>query len=248
MNGIFLLDKPIHISSNAALQKVKRLFQAKKAGHTGSLDPLATGMLPICFGQATKFSQYLLDADKSYAVTMQLGVRTNTSDKEGEVISTREVPNLSVTDIDRAFDNFRGNIQQVPSMFSALKYQGKPLYFYARQGITIERPSRAITIHAIDHISLENNLVYFTVHCSKGTYVRTLVDDVGEQLGCGAHVTQLRRLSVGPYRETDMMTMEQLTAQLNNAQHDPCSLLFSMDEEMIRIKNSSSCPNHDNNV
>lgn len=142
MNGIFLLDKPIGISSNLALQKVKRIFNIKKAGHTGSLDPLATGMLPICLGEATKFSQYLLDADKTYAVAMQLGVRTTTSDSEGEIISTRTVPLVTVDAIDKEFDFFRGETQQIPSMFSALKHNGKKLYEYARLGITIDRPSR----------------------------------------------------------------------------------------------------------
>ena len=210
LNGIFLLDKSIGISSNGALQRVKRLLQAKKAGHTGSLDPLATGMLPICFGDATKFSQYLLDSDKTYVVTMQLGVRTTTSDIEGEIVSMRSVPNFSLDDINAAFEKFRGTTQQIPSMFSALKHNGVPLYEYARKGITIERQSRTLTIYSLIVNSFENNFVNFTVKCSKGTYVRTLVDDVGEKLNCGAHVTQLRRLSVGPFLENQMMTMEKL--------------------------------------
>src|SRR3990167_5521161 len=204
LNGIFLLDKSIGISSNGALQRVKRLLQAKKAGHTGSLDPLATGMLPICFGDATKFSQYLLDSDKTYVVTMQLGVRTTTSDIEGEIVSMRSVPNFSLDDINAAFEKFRGTTQQIPSMFSALKHNGVPLYEYARIGMTIERLSRPITIYELTVLSIENNHVNFTVKCSKGTYVRTLVDDVGEVLECGAHVTQLRRISVGPYLENQM--------------------------------------------
>src|SRR3989338_3679278 len=210
MHGLFLLDKPLGITSNAALQKVKRLFKIKKAGHTGTLDPLATGMLPIAFGEATKFSQHLLDADKTYSVTMQLGVRTNTSDSEGEIISTRPVPNFSLEKINCAFNAFRGQINQIPSMFSALKHNGVPLYEYARKGITIDRPSRPITVYELTVLSIENNHVQFTVKCSKGTYVRTLVDDVGEKLNCGAHVTQLRRLSVGPFLENQMMTMEKL--------------------------------------
>ncbi len=229
MNGIFLLDKPIGISSNAALQKVKRLFRAKKAGHTGSLDPLATGMLPICFGDATKFCQYLLDSDKTYLVTMQLGVRTATSDAEGAIISTRFVPNFSFEDIDTAFHHFRGNIQQIPSMFSALKHNGKPLYEYARAGITIERPSRAITIYDLTVISLDNNHVTFSVHCSKGTYVRTIVDDVGEHLQCGAHVTALRRLSVGPYQEKQMMTIEKLESLMSDNTFSVNHILLPMD-------------------
>jgi tRNA pseudouridine55 synthase len=230
MNGIFLLDKPLGISSNLALQKVKRLFSSAtgnkklKAGHTGSLDPLATGMLPICLGEATKFSQYLLDADKTYAVAMQLGVRTTTSDAEGDIVSEREVPAVTVESIDAAFDFFRGETQQIPSMFSALKHDGKKLYEYARQGITIDRPSRAITIYELTVLSIENNTVHFIVKCSKGTYVRTLVDDFGERLGCGAHVTQLRRLSVAGFSENKMMTLEQLSTEEN-----PSQFLIPMD-------------------
>lgn len=224
MNAIFLLDKPIGISSNLALQKVKRLFNTKKAGHTGSLDPLATGMLPICLGEATKFSQYLLDADKTYAVAMQLGVRTTTSDSEGDIVSTCPVPAVTVESINLAFDFFRGTTQQIPSMFSALKYNGKPLYEYARKGITIDRPSRPITIYDLTVSSLDNNIVFFTVKCSKGTYVRTLVDDFGERLGCGAHVTQLRRLSVSGFSENQMMTLDQL-ASVDN----PSQFLIPMD-------------------
>ncbi len=230
MNGIFLLDKPLGISSNLALQKVKRLFSTitgnrkLKAGHTGSLDPLATGMLPICLGEATKFSQYLLDADKTYSVAMQLGVRTTTSDSEGDIVSEREVPAVTLESIDVAFDFFRGETQQVPSMFSALKHNGRPLYEYARKGVTVERPSRPITIYELTVLSLENNIVRFIVKCSKGTYVRTLVDDFGERLGCGAHVTELRRLSVAGFPENKMMTLEQLSSAEN-----PLQFLIPMD-------------------
>lgn len=229
MNGIFLLDKPLGISSNHALQKVKRLFNTKKAGHTGTLDPMASGMLPIALGEATKFSQHLLDADKTYSVTMQLGVRTTTSDAEGEIISTCDVPPLSITDIDSAFDAFRGTINQIPSMFSALKHNGVPLYEYARKGITIDRPARPITIYDITILSLENNYVNFTVRCSKGTYVRTLVDDVGEKLQCGAHVTRLRRLCVTPFLESGMMTLEQLTELTRQPDFSPEKILLPMD-------------------
>lgn len=229
LNGIFLLDKPIGISSNAALQTVKRLFHAKKAGHTGSLDPLATGMLPICFGDATKFSQYLLDSDKTYLVTMQLGVRTNTSDAEGDVIATRDVPDFSFSDINTAFNAFRGTINQIPSMFSALKYNGKPLYEYARQGIIIERPSRPITVYDLKLLSIENHFVTFSVHCSKGTYIRTIADDMGEQLNCGAHVTKLRRLSVGPYQENQMITIAQLELLMQAKDFQVKKLLLPMD-------------------
>ena len=246
MHGLFLLDKPLGITSNAALQKVKRLFKIKKAGHTGTLDPLATGMLPIAFGEATKFSQHLLDADKTYSVTMQLGVRTNTSDSEGEIISTRPVPNFSLEKINCAFNAFRGQINQIPSMFSALKHNGVPLYEYARKGITIDRPARPITIYAINVLSLQNNHVDFTVHCSKGTYVRTLVDDVGEQLNCGAHVTRLRRLCVTPFLESQMMTLENLMELAEKPDFSAEKLLLPMDAAlqampMIMLKRDEVC-------
>jgi len=210
INGFLLLDKPTGITSNAALQRVKRLFHAKKAGHTGSLDPLASGMLPICFGEATKFSQYLLDADKSYFVKAKLGIRTATADKEGEIIAQREVPTLTQADIDSAFDSFRGEIDQVPSMFSAVKHKGQPLYKLARKGIEVERKSRRIKIYELNVLDFENSTVTFEVSCSKGTYVRTLVDDFGESLGCGAHVIHLRRSTVGHFQMDQMNSLEKL--------------------------------------
>ena len=204
IHGVFLLDKPQGMSSNDIMQKVKRIFQANKAGHTGALDPLATGMLPICLGEATKFSQFLLDADKRYLVTAKLGERTDTSDAEGQVVETREVK-VKTPEILTALEQFRGNILQVPTMFSALKHNGKPLYEYARQGITVEREARPITIFELNFI--EYNAPYLTleVHCSKGTYIRTLVDDLGEALGCGAHVTMLRRTAVADYPTEKML-------------------------------------------
>lgn len=204
IHGVFLLDKPQGMSSNDIMQKVKRIFQANKAGHTGALDPLATGMLPICLGEATKFSQFLLDADKRYLVTAKLGERTDTSDAEGQIVETRDV-NVKTPDILTALEQFRGNILQVPTMFSALKYNGKPLYEYARQGITVEREARPITIFELNFI--EYNAPYLTleVHCSKGTYIRTLVDDLGEALGCGAHVAMLRRTAVADYPTEKML-------------------------------------------
>ncbi len=210
ITGILLLDKPLGLSSNQALQNIKRLFNAKKAGHTGSLDPLATGMLPICFGEATKFSQYLLDAEKTYQVKMQLGVRTTTSDAEGEVVATKPVPTLSNTAIETVLQKFRGHIMQVPSMFSALKFEGKPLYKYAREGITIDRPARPIEIYSLQCVQQAEDFLVLNVHCSKGTYVRTLVDDIGELLGCGAHVIELRRLSVSKYSAEQMLTYDAL--------------------------------------
>ncbi|OOF79951.1 tRNA pseudouridine(55) synthase TruB [Rodentibacter caecimuris] len=209
IDGVFLLDKPQGMSSNEIMQKVKRLFQANKAGHTGALDPLATGMLPICLGEATKFSQFLLDADKRYLVTAKLGERTDTSDADGQVVETRAV-NVETPQILTALEQFRGDILQVPTMFSALKHQGKPLYEYARQGITVEREARPITIFELKFI--EYHAPYFTleVHCSKGTYIRTLADDLGEVLGCGAHVTMLRRLAVADYPIEAMMSWQEL--------------------------------------
>ncbi len=212
ISGILLLDKPKGVTSNRALQQMKRLFQAKKAGHTGSLDPLATGMLPICFGQATKFSEYLLTADKTYVVTAQLGVKTTTADAEGEVISQSEVPDLTVSQLDRLCDAFRGVIQQVPSMYSALKHNGKPLYEYARAGITIERPARTVTIYELVLLDYDAPLSQLTcrVRCSKGTYIRNLMEDLGDAVCCGAHVSELRRLSVGGFAAEQMHTTNTL--------------------------------------
>ncbi|WP_314868726.1 tRNA pseudouridine(55) synthase TruB [Aggregatibacter kilianii] len=211
IHGVFLLDKPQGMSSNDIMQKVKRIFHANKAGHTGALDPLATGMLPICLGEATKFSQFLLDADKRYLVTAKLGERTDTSDAEGQIVETREV-NVKTPEILTALEQFRGDILQVPTMFSALKHNGKPLYEYARQGITVEREARPITIFELNFI--EYNAPYLTleVHCSKGTYIRTLVDDLGEALGCGAHVTMLRRTAVADYPTEKMLDWNALQA------------------------------------
>ena len=209
VHGVFLLDKPQGVSSNDIMQKVKRLFKANKAGHTGALDPLATGMLPICLGEATKFSQFLLDSDKRYVVTAKLGERTDTSDAEGQVVQSREV-NVAEADILAALSAFRGEILQVPTMFSALKHNGKPLYEYARAGITVEREARPITIFEIKFIDYQAPFLTLEVHCSKGTYIRTLVDDLGEALGCGAHVTMLRRLAVADYPIEEMMPIEDL--------------------------------------
>ena len=209
VHGVFLLDKPQDVSSNDIMQKVKRLFKANKAGHTGALDPLATGMLPICLGEATKFSQFLLDSDKRYVVTAKLGERTDTSDAEGQVVQSREV-NVAEADILAALSAFRGEILQVPTMFSALKHNGRPLYEYARAGITVEREARPITIFELKFIDYQAPFLTLEVHCSKGTYIRTLVDDLGEALGCGAHVTMLRRLAVADYPIGEMMPIEDL--------------------------------------
>ncbi|MDF4912752.1 tRNA pseudouridine(55) synthase TruB [Vibrio parahaemolyticus] len=219
INGVILLDKPTGISSNDALQKVKRIYFAEKAGHTGALDPLATGMLPICLGEATKFSQFLLDSDKRYRVIAKLGERTNTSDSDGEVVETRPV-DVTLEKLEACIEKFRGESDQVPSMFSALKYQGKPLYEYARKGIEVPRESRKITVYEIVLHRFEGDEVEMEVHCSKGTYIRTIVDDLGEMLGCGAHVTMLRRTAVAKYPYEKMVTIEQLNELLEQAHRE----------------------------
>ncbi len=228
LHGVLLLDKPQGLTSNDALQKVKRLFQAKKAGHTGALDPLATGMLPICFGEATKFSQYLLDSDKRYRVIAKLGERTDTSDAEGTIISCKPV-NVTQQQIEQALVNFRFDVMQIPTMFSALKHQGKPLYEYARQGITVEREARLITIYQNQfiHFDQEKNTLELDIHCSKGTYIRTIVDDLGELLGCGAHVIYLRRTQVSNYPINNMVTLEQLENM-----HERDDLLMPVDSSL----------------
>lgn len=212
VSGVLLLDKPYGLSSNLALQKVKRLFHAEKAGHTGSLDPLATGMLPICFGEATKFSQFLLNLNKTYHVVAKLGVATNTGDLEGEVISESAVPDYDCQYLNKVLDDFRGAIEQVPSMFSALKYQGKSLYELARQGKVVDRPARSIYIDNLDLLSYQDNLLSLSVSCSKGTYIRSLVEDIGKNLGCGAHVTSLHRTAVGDFGESQMQRLCALEA------------------------------------
>lgn len=216
IDGIFLLNKPLNMTSNQALQYVKRLFRAKKAGHTGSLDPLATGMLPICFGEATKFSQFLLESDKHYEVSVQLGIKTSTGDAEGKIISTKPVKAFDIIEIEQVLKQFVGKIQQIPPMFSAIKYQGKPLYELARKGIEIERKPRPVTIF---HLHLKNfhlDQLQLDVHCSKGTYVRTLVEDIGEQLGCGASIRALHRSIVSPYHHSSMHTLAELEASLRD--------------------------------
>ncbi|GAB1042700.1 tRNA pseudouridine(55) synthase TruB [Shewanella algae] len=216
VDGIVLLDKDTGMSSNFALQRVKRIYNAAKAGHTGALDPLATGMLPICLGEATKFSQHLLDADKRYLVTAKLGERTDTSDSDGEVVQTRPVE-FSMTQLEEALEHFRGDSMQVPSMYSALKYQGQPLYKYAREGKEVPREARPIHVYELKFISLENDELTLDIHCSKGTYIRTIVDDLGEMLGCGAHVIMLRRTQVAGYPYERMVSLAQLEALLEQA-------------------------------
>lgn len=210
LDGFLLLDKSLEASSNQALQRIKRLFEAKKAGHTGSLDPLATGMLPICFGRATKFAGYLLDSDKCYRTTAKLGVTMTTGDAEGEVLKTRDVPAIDEAKLEDILTAFRGRISQIPPMYSALKHKGQPLYKLARQGITVEREPREVTIHALEVLRIHEDEIELLIRCTKGTYVRTLVEDIGEALGCGAHVSALRRDFVSPYDEQPIYTQEAL--------------------------------------
>ena len=211
VNGVLLLDKPLGFSSNQALQKVKWLYFAAKAGHTGTLDPLATGLLPICLGEATKFAQFVTDADKTYFATIRLGQTTTTGDAEGEVLTTAPV-NVSPARFAAACQQFIGEISQIPPMYSALKHQGKALYEYARDGVNIERQARLITISAIEVNAFETNIAKITVVCSKGTYIRTLAEDIGANLGCGAHLIGLRRTETAGYLLPNAMTIEQLEA------------------------------------
>jgi tRNA pseudouridine55 synthase len=210
VSGVFLLDKPLGLSSNQAMQKVKHLFQAQKAGHTGSLDPLATGLLPICLGEATKFASFLLDADKAYVATVKLGVKTTTADAEGEVVSSHPV-NVSQTQLSDVLQRFMGEIQQTPPIYSALKVDGKPLYSYARSGKTVAIQSRSVTIHRIQLESFHLDEFVITVQCSKGTYIRTLAEDIGDSLGCGAHLSGLRRLTSGVFDLNGAYSLERVS-------------------------------------
>ena len=225
LHGVLLLDKPLGLSSNDALQKAKWLLRASKAGHTGTLDPLATGLLPLCFGAATKFSQVSLDADKAYVATLKLGITTRTADGEGDVLQTRPV-DLSLEQVQAACAAFTGEISQMPPMYSALKHEGKALYEYARQGIEIERPARRVTIHRIELLDWQQDVLTISVSCSKGTYIRTLAEDIGERLGCGAHLSALRRTRSGPLSVDAAVTLETLTG-LSEAQRE--ALLLPVD-------------------
>jgi len=211
VNGVLLLDKPLGFSSNQALQKVKWLYQAAKAGHTGTLDPLATGLLPICLGEATKFAQYVTDADKTYFATIKLGITTTTADAEGEVLSTAPV-NITQSQFELACQKFIGEISQMPPMYSALKHKGKPLYTYAREGVDIARQARLVPIKNIKINELLGDVAQITVTCGKGTYIRTLAEDIGAKLGCGAHLIGLRRTETAGYLLSQAITIEQLEA------------------------------------
>jgi tRNA pseudouridine55 synthase len=216
VNGILLLNKPVGLTSNDALQQVKRLYYARKAGHTGSLDPLADGLLPICFGAATKLSAYLLDADKRYRVRVRLGVTTTTGDREGEVLESRPVQGVTEAEAERVLERFTGAISQLPPMYSALKHKGQRLYALARKGIEVEREPRTVRIHTLRLQAWAPPELELDVHCSKGTYVRTLAEDIGNALGCGGHVVALTRTGVGPYgadRMVDLRTLVELAAE-----------------------------------
>ncbi len=222
LDGVLLFDKPLELSSNTAMQKVRWLFHAEKAGHTGTLDPLATGLLPICFGEATKFTHSLLDADKRYRATVRLGQRTTTGDAEGEVIETRPVT-AEREQVLVAMQGFLGEIRQLPPMYSALKHQGKPLYEYIRKGEIVERELRTVFIRELSLEWMEGDRLEFSVLCSKGTYVRTLAEDIGEALGCGAHLTGLRRTGIGAFTLDKAYTLEQLES-LDEMARDACLL------------------------
>lgn len=216
LHGILLLDKPPGGSSNKALQRVKRLFDAQKAGHTGSLDPLATGMLPICFGEATKLSSFLLDAHKGYETTFQLGVTTDSADSDGEILDRRAIPDsLTRADLESLCERFTGDQLQVPPMVSAIKIDGQRLYKLAREGITVERAARPVCISAIELLDFDGEHATLSVRCSKGTYIRSLVTDLGEAIGCGAHVTALRRIFVAPFEGTSMVSITELESALD---------------------------------
>ena len=221
INGVLLLDKQEGLSSNNVLQRAKAIYYAQKAGHTGALDPLATGMLPICFGEATKFSQFLLDTDKTYVVRAKLGVRTTTSDSQGDVVCEKPV-SVTHAQIDDAIKKFVGETDQYPSMYSALKYEGRPLYKYAREGIEVPRKCRKINVFSLtfDEFDSETNQIQMTAHVSKGTYIRTIVDDLGELLGCGAHVIMLHRSKVGNYPSEQMVTLDQIQELLDRGKEN----------------------------
>ena len=241
ISGVLLLDKPPGFTSNAALQKVKRLFQADKAGHTGTLDPLATGLLPVCLGEATKFSQGLLDSGKIYQAVVKLGETTSTGDAEGEILSIQAV-NVSRARVEKALNRLQGSVSQIPPMYSALKHRGKPLYAYAREGKQVERAPRKVHIEILRLDNITGQEIKITIHCSKGTYVRVLAEDLGEMLGCGAYLKALRRTGVGPFHLNEALTLPQLEA-MNMEQRDASllpvdSLLRALPKILLEDKNS----------
>jgi len=217
ISGIVVLDKANGLSSNAALQEVKRLYEANKAGHTGSLDPLATGVLPVCLGEATKVSQFLLDSDKCYRARIKLGIRTDTGDSEGSIIERNAGISVSRKAIERALTKFKGEIEQVPPMHSAIKMNGVPLYKLARKGIAVEREPRLVTLYQVCLVEFVNSELELEISCSKGTYIRTIADDLGQELGCGAHVIELRRTQAGVFTEKDSISAEELALEKENS-------------------------------
>lgn len=233
VDGILLLDKPLGRSSNSALQKVRYLFNAKKAGHTGSLDPLATGVLPICFGQASKVTPFLIDSDKRYRCTAQLGVTTTTGDKEGDELNIKEVTAFTETDIEKVLVDYRGPIEQIPPMHSALKHNGQPLYKLARQGIEIERKVRHVTIHELTLIDFTEDTITLDVKCSKGTYIRTLAQDIGEAMGFGAHLSMLRRTDVSPFDCSKLYSIEEIEELAKN--DELSSVLLPIDSVLTQF-------------
>lgn len=233
ITGILLLDKPTVITSNKALQQAKFLYFAAKAGHTGALDPIATGVLPICFGEATKFSQYLLNADKKYRVTAKLGEKTTTADREGEVIESKPV-DVTEEQLVKVLQQFKGTISQVPSMYSALKKDGVPLYKLARKGIEVERDAREVDIYSLELVAFSGDEFVLDVHCSKGTYVRNLVEDIGDELGCGAHVLELRRTAVGDF------TLEQTVSMAHLEELKQADAKLELDELLVPVEQALS--------
>ena len=235
IDGVFLLDKPLGFSSNQALKKIQWLFNAKKAGHTGTLDPMATGLLPICLGEATKFSHRLLDAHKSYIATIQLGITTSTGDQEGEVISEKKVV-VNEAQLKDTLKKFIGDTTQIPPMYSALKFEGKPLYEYAREGIEIERKSRQIKIFDIKLINIEKSIITIEVLCSKGTYIRTLAEDIGQTMGCGAHLKGLERTQTGNFQLSEALSIEALEAMPMASREKALMPIDVLLEELSSIK------------
>nr|VFJ59729.1 MAG: tRNA pseudouridine synthase B [Candidatus Kentron sp. DK] len=229
VHGVLLLDKPVGMGSNEVLQVVKRLYCAKKAGHTGSLDQLASGLLPICMGEATKLSGFLLNADKRYRAVFRLGEKTSTGDAEGEILASHPVAHITRTQVEEMLTRFQGKIEQIPPMHSAVKHKGQRLYRLAQQGVVVDRKPRTIIIHALTLLGFEQGFVKLDISCSKGTYVRTLAEDLGEALGCGGHVWELRRIASGPFDEAGMVTLDRLRALSEESLDALDALLLSTD-------------------
>jgi tRNA pseudouridine55 synthase len=235
VNGLLLLDKPAGLTSNEVLQKVKRLFQAQKAGHTGSLDKMATGLLPLCFGEGTKFSGHLLDSDKEYHAVIRLGRETTTGDEEGDTVVEGVIPSLNQAKIEAVFEGFRGEIEQLPPMFSALKHKGKRLYELAYQGIEVERQPRPVTIYELTLLNHEDEFLTVNVRCSKGTYIRTLAQDIGRKIGCGACVHTLRRTAAGPYTQDQMITVQSLESLAQESLVELDNMLLGIDSALVNM-------------